>query len=218
MSTAGQRGYHILWYLALTGTLVLGPSDGRQQAFARLDAWVPNPRRPDRDEALGELARRYFRSHGPATAADLARWSGLTMRDVRRGTDIAGGSLATVEIDGTRYHLDPEILDAPGATAGVVLLPGFDEYLLGYRDRSAVLLPGHADAIVPGANGMFKATIVVDGVVVGTWSRRVTARAVHIDAVPFAPLSTAAVAGLEAAADAYGRYIGRPVRLEAPSH
>ena len=215
VSTAGQRGYHILWYLAQTGTLVLGPSDGRQQAFARLDAWIPNPRRLERDEALGELAWRYFRSHGPATAEDLARWSGLTMREVRRGLDIGGGRLTTIEIEDTTYHLDAEVLDAPGPTADVVLLPGFDEYILGYRDRSAVLSPEHANTIVPGANGMFKPTIVIGGEVVGTWSRRVATRAVHIDAIPFAPLSVAAVAGLEAAAEAYGRYIGRLVRLEA---
>ena len=215
VSTAGQRGYHILWYLAQTGTLVLGPSDGRQQAFARLDAWIPNPRRLERDEALGELAWRYFRSHGPATAEDLARWSGLTMREVRRGLDIGGGGLTTVEIEDTTYHLDAEVLDAPGPTADVALLPGFDEYILGYRDRSAVLSPEHANAIVPGANGMFKPTIVVGGEVVGTWSRRVATRVVHIDTIPFAPLSVAAVAGLEAAAEAYGRYIGRQVRLEA---
>ncbi len=213
VSTAGQRGYHILWYLAQTGTLVLGPSDGRLQAFARLDAWVPSPRRLERDEALGELAWRYFRSHGPATASDLARWSGLTIREVRRGLDVVGGRLATIAIEGTTYHLDADVLDAPGAGAGVMLLPGFDEYILGYRDRSTVLLPEHADAIVPGANGMFKPTIVVDGGVAGTWSRRVATRVVHIDAIPFVPLSVAAVAGLEAAAGAYGRYIGRQARL-----
>ena len=215
VSTAGQRGYHILWYLAQTRTLVLGPADGRQQAFARLDAWIPNPRRLERDEALGELAWKYFRSHGPATAEDLARWSGLTMREVRRGLDIGGGRLTTIEIEDTTYHLGAEVLDAPGPTAAVVLLPGFDEYILGYQDRSAVLSPEHANAIVPGANGMFKPTIVVDGEVAGTWSRRVATRVVHIDAIPFAPLSVAAVAGLEAAAEAYGRYIGRQVRLEA---
>jgi len=213
VSTAGQRGYHILWYLAQSGTLVLGPCDGAQQAFARLDAWIPNPRRPDRDQALGELARRYFLSHGPATVDDLARWSGLTMRDARRGLEVGAGSLATTDIDGTSYHLDPAVLDAAGPTTRVVLLPGFDEYLLGYRDRSAVLAPEHADAIVPGGNGMFKPTVVADGEVVGTWSRRAGRRAVQVDVAPFARLPQRALDGLETAADAYGRYLGKPVRL-----
>ncbi|MCJ7711625.1 MAG: winged helix DNA-binding domain-containing protein, partial [Chloroflexi bacterium] len=80
-----QRGYHFLGYLAQTGVIVLGPVAGRQQAFALLETWVRAPRRLERDEALGELARRYFRSHGPAAERDLARWSGLPLGDVRRG-------------------------------------------------------------------------------------------------------------------------------------
>ena len=92
VDTAGQRGYHLLGSLAQTGTLVLGPTEGAQQTFALLDECVMHPRRLERDEALGELALRYFRSHGPATARDLARWSGLTLADVRRGCRSAARS------------------------------------------------------------------------------------------------------------------------------
>jgi hypothetical protein len=141
--------------------------------------------------ALGELARRYFASHGPATVADLVRWTGLTVRDVRRGLEIAGEALTTIEVDGVAYHLAPETLDAPMPTRGVLMLPGFDEYVLGYRDRSSALAPEHSDAIVPGGNGIFKATIVVDGEVVGTWSRKATSREVVVDPAPFNQLSAA---------------------------
>jgi len=209
VSTAGQRGYHLLWYLSQTGTLVLGPTDGGQQSFVLLDEWVPAPRRLERDEALGEIAVRYFRSHGPATIGDLARWSGLTVADVRRGLSVAGDRLATVEIDGVAYHLAPETLATTTVGADVHLLPGFDEYLLGYRDRSAALAPEHADAIVPGANGMFRPTIVADGMVVGTWRRRVRARSVAIEPTTFTPLSSRHRDGLADAAQAYGAYLGR---------
>jgi len=208
VSTAGQRGYHLLWYLSQTGTLVLGPTDGGQQSFVLLDEWVPAPRCLERDEALGEIAFRYFRSHGPATIGDLTRWSGLPVADVRRGLSVAGDRLATVEIDGVAYHVAPETLAATPAGADVHLLPGFDEYLLGYRDRSAALAPEHADAIVPGANGMFRPTIVVDGKVVGTWRRTVRARGVVIEPAPFAPLSDRHRDALIDAARAYGRYLG----------
>ena len=216
VSTAGQRGYHLLWYLAQTGTLVLGPTDGRQQLFARLDAWVPDPRRLERDEALGELAVRYFRSHGPAGVEDLARWSGLTVRDVRTGIVVGGVALATLEADGRTYVVAADAADAPDRPDGVRLLPGFDEYLLGYRDRSIVLAPEHSDAIVPGGNGVFRATIVADGEVVGTWGRCVSARGVVVQAAPFAPLSASEVQALGAAADGYGRFLGRAatVRVE----
>ena len=214
VSTAGQRGYHVLWYLALTGTLVLGPTDGRQQTFALLDDWVLSPRHLQRDEALGELARRYFRSHGPATPADLARWSGLTMTDVRRGLAISGDRLATIEVDGVAYHLAPETLDMTVSQARVHLLPGFDEYLLGYGDRSAALAREHNEAIVPGGNGMFKPTILVDGEVVGTWKRTVRAREIVIDAMPFGHLPVEPAVELKRAAKAYGAFVGRQVRVD----
>ena len=217
VSTAGQRGYHLLWYLAQTATLVLGAPAGRQQTFALLGEWVRAPRRLERDEALGELALRYFRSHGPATVRDLARWSALTMGDVRRGLAICGAQLATLELEGVTYHLAPETLQGPPPAAGVHLLPGFDEYLLGYADRSAALAPAHAHAVVPGGNGMFKAAIVADGEVVGTWRRALTAREVVIEPQLFGSPSGSLHDGLGNAADEYGAFLGRQARLRLPA-
>jgi len=213
VSTGGQRGYHLLWYLAQTGTLVLGSSAGRQQTFALLDEWVRNPRQLDRDEALAELTLRYFRSHGPASARDLARWSGLALGDVRRGLAICGNALTTLELEGPTYHLAPETLAMAAPAARVHLLPGFDEYLLGYGDRSAALASEHSEAIVPGGNGMFKPTIVVDGEVVGTWRRIPRAPAIVVELAPFGRLSARVCEAIAAAAQDYGAYLGRPVRL-----
>jgi hypothetical protein len=127
---------------------------------------------------------------------------------------VSDHGLATLELDGTRYHLAPWALEAPeprGRRAH--LLPGFDEYLLGYADRSAVLAPEHSDAIVPGGNGMFKPTIVVDGVVGGTWRRTVRAAQVLVEVAAFDELPSPILPDLEAAADAYGRFLGRPARV-----
>ncbi len=212
VSTAGQRGYHLLWCLAQTGTLVLGGNDPRGQTFALLDEWVRERRRLERDEALGGLARRYFTSHGPATVADLVRWSGLTVRDVRRGLEVAGEALTSIEVEAVTYHLAPKTVGASTPARGVLLLPGFDEYMLGYRDRSAALAPEHNDAIVPGGNGMFKATIVVDGEVVGTWSRRATSREVVVEPAPFDE-SSVEPEGLTAAAERYGRFLERRAKV-----
>ncbi len=217
VSTAGQRGYHLLWYLAQTGTLVLGPTSGREQTFARLEAWIPNPRRPERDEALGELARRYFTGHGPASVEDLVRWSGLTVRDVRRGVEVAGDSLRTLELGGRAYLVGAWSPDSVDDDCGVLLLPGFDEYILGYRDRSAVLVPERSDAIVPGGNGMFKPTVVVDGEVAGTWRRTVNARGVTVELAMFDGLPPTLEHRLAGAADRYGRYLRRAARLRGPS-
>lgn len=186
-ATDGQRGYHTLAYLGLTGTVCFGPVLGREQALVLLDEWVPDPRRPELDEALGELALRYFRSHGPATVKDFVRWTGLTAADARAGLAIARPELATIEEAGTQYLLDPQTPDLLAQykkdARRVLLLPGFDEFILGYGDRTAMLPAEFATRIVPGNNGMFKPTVVSAGQVVGTWKRKGAKKT--IEAEPF---------------------------------
>ncbi|WP_299954569.1 winged helix DNA-binding domain-containing protein [uncultured Modestobacter sp.] len=203
--TAGQRGYHVLWYLAQTGTLVLGPTAEGDQQFVLLDEWVPAPRRPERDEALGELALRYFRGHGPATVKDLVRWAGCTVGDVKAGLALARPQLEPLTVDGVEHLMDPETPDrltaARAEAGGVLLLPGFDELVLGYADRSCTVPAEHAQRIVPGNNGMFRATVVHGGTVVAVWrTGRTKARALELE--PFEELSaevTAAVSDRYAA-------------------
>ena len=191
--TVKQRSYHLLWQLAQTGTLCFGPTcdvptGRREQCVVLVDEWVRSPRRLERDEALGEWAARYFRSHGPATTKDFAWWTKLTMADVKTGLALAAPQLERVAVEGVEYFMDPltpELLAANRSKArGVFLLPGFDEYLLGYQDRSAVLAPAHASRIVPGGNGMFLSTIVAAGEVVGTWKRGGAARKPAVVATP----------------------------------
>lgn len=189
LSTAGQRGYHLLRYLAMTGVLCFGPVRDGEQVVVGVEAWIDRPRWLERDEALGELARRYFRSHGPATVRDFAGWSHLLAADVRTGLAVAGDALARVDLDGVEYVLDPgtaEVLAGHGSEArGVFLLPGFDEFVLGYRDRGAVLPAGFADRIVPGGNGVFRPTVVYGGRVVGTWRRAGRGAAESVEASAF---------------------------------
>jgi hypothetical protein len=198
----------------------MGPTHGRSQSFTLLDEWVAPSPAFDRDDALGRLALRYLRSHGPASDADLARWAGIPLRDARRGRAACAGELATIEIGGMSYHLDPETLE--GETGGphrpqpsVLLLPGFDEYLLGYGDRSAALAPAYADRVVPGGNGMFRSSVVVDGEVVGTWSRKIRAGALVIAPELFGPLGDDRRGDLAAAAQALGSFLERDARLAA---
>ncbi|WP_166873169.1 winged helix DNA-binding domain-containing protein [Salinibacterium sp. ZJ450] len=216
IDTGGQRGYHILWYLGQTGTLVFGPPDGRTQTFTLLDEWVRHPRRLERDEALGEFALRYFSSHGPATVRDFAWWASLTLRDARAGLAVAGEALTEIESDGVAYFLSPQTLDAARPTSAVRALPGFDEYLLGYQDRSAVIMREHLAVVVPGGNGMFFPTIVVDGEVVGVWRRTGTAGEVEVIAEPFGELSDAARAGFDRAVQRFGRFLGTSVHVLPP--
>jgi len=204
LSTAGQRGAHILLRLAQLGATVLTGQD----RWARLDAVAPSPRRLDRDAALHELALRYFSSHGPATVADLAWWTGLTLADARAGAATARDELEELELDGATYLMRPGLEPAKPA---VHLLPGFDENLLGYTDRSAPLAGAHLETIVPGSNGMFLANVVVNGEIVGTWRREESKKGVAVRFAPFRPLTDAQRAGFDRAASRYARYLGVPL-------
>jgi hypothetical protein len=204
LDIAGQRGYHLLWTLAQTGTLCLGPTDGGQQLFVLVDDWLPPPPRRGRAEALGELARRYFTGHGPATVQDLARWAGLTLGDARAGRALARPELTAVEVDGVEYLLAPDTADRLAAVRdearGVFLLPGFDEFVLGYGDRSTVLAPEFADRIVPGGNGMFRPTVVSEGRIVGTWAWTGRGDRRTVTATPFTEFSAEVRSAIAAAA------------------
>ncbi len=173
LAPAGGRGYHLLFHLALSGVLCFGPVRGAEQEIVLLEEWIPRPDRPTRDEALGEWALRFFRGHGPATAKDLTRWTGLLAADARTGIALARPHLAAIDVDGVEHLLDPATPDLLAAhrdrARGVVLLPGFDELVLGYADRSATLARVHEERVVPGGNGVFAPTVVSDGRVVGTW-------------------------------------------------
>ncbi len=173
--TVKQRSYHLLWHLAQTGTLCYGPVRDGEQHIVLVDEWVSNPRRLDREEALGEWALRYFRSHGPATVRDFAWWTKLAAAEVKTALAIAKPQLERVDVDGVEFLMDPEttaLLDSCRSSAqGVFLLPGFDEFMLGYQDRGAALPAAFAQRIVPGNNGMFQPTVVAGGEVVGTWTR-----------------------------------------------
>jgi hypothetical protein len=174
LATTGQRGYHLLGFLARTGTLCLGPTDGAgEQLYVLVDDWVPAAAALDRDEALGELARRFFQGHGPASIPDLARWAGIPLRDARAGLAVARPQLEPLDVDGVEHLMDPatpaRLAACRDEADGLFLLPGFDEFVLGYRDRTTILAPEFAERIVPGNNGMFRPTVVLGGQVVGTW-------------------------------------------------
>jgi DNA glycosylase AlkZ-like len=192
LATSGGRGYHLLGHLAQTGFLCFGPMKGCEQGVVLIEDWIRSARRLDKEEALGELARRYFRSHGPATSKDFTRWTNLVAADVRAGLALARPELETLDVDGVEYLMDPQTPDRldrwRSSAQGVFLLPGFDEFILGYADRTAQLPAEFADRIVPGGNGMFKATVVSCGVVVGTWKRGGRSSKPALETVPFTTL------------------------------
>ncbi len=213
VSAAGQRGYHILSQLALRAVLCLGPNDGKQQTYVLLADWTHGaPSRP-RGEALGELARRYAISHGPASAHDLAWWAGITVTDARAGFEAARPDVTSRAVDGTAYWVAAGADDQAVDARHLALLAGYDEYLLGYQNRDAVIDPAHAPAICPGANGVFYPMVVVGGQIVGTWRRTLRRDLAVIGRAVFADADVPEDA-YESAARRYAAFHGLSVAFE----
>jgi hypothetical protein len=200
IKTEGQRGYHILNRAGLKGKICFGAPRGKAETFVLLDEWlsgsVPSPQRGeagrgggfDREAALAELALRYFRSHGPATLQDFGWWSSLTVAEARLGLDGVKPKLIEQKVGDVTYWLADGAAPARVKSPDVHLLPGFDEYLLGYTDRSHILEKVHNTSVIH-SNGIFKPTVVVDGQVVGTWGRRMVKNKLVVTPTTFAPLT-----------------------------
>jgi hypothetical protein len=208
IATTNQRGYHILGWAAQTGLISYGPMQGKEQTFVLLDEWAPPGKDLTRDEALAEVTLRYFTGHGPATLQDFMWWTGLVAADARAGLEMVKSQLAHQGVDGQIYWMPQTTPSGRNQTVDCVLLPGFDEYLLGYTDRRAVLDPRYSQRIQPGKNGMFSPTVVVDGQVVGTWKRRVKKDMVIVTSSPFTSFSAAQQQAIASAAERYVRFLG----------
>lgn len=186
INSTGQRGYHILWHLSQTGLICFGSRQGKEQTFVLLDEWVPDAPTKSRDSSLAELAKRYFTSRGPATVHDFATWAGLTLRDARAGLESVQDQLVSETRDQTEFWwTDNAVGGIVAQGSDVHLLPGFDEYILGYKNRLDVITVEHAARIVPGGNGVFLPIIVIDGQVVGTWKRKVKRHGIQVLLEPF---------------------------------
>jgi hypothetical protein len=190
VSAAGQRGIHLLGFHAQQGLVCIGPRRGRQPVFVLVDEWLPPAPHLEGEAALREMARRYFQSHGPATAEDFAWWAGLTRKEV------------AVAMDGL-----PTTDARPARGRQAALLPAWDEYLVAYKDRSAAM--GHLPpARLPGPMATGRPTIVIDGRVVGSWSRRLGPRGVRVRYDWWVAPSPAERRLVEKAAQRYATFLG----------
>ncbi|HEV8636804.1 MAG TPA: winged helix DNA-binding domain-containing protein [Chloroflexota bacterium] len=190
----GQATVHLLFRAALEGHLCHGPRRDGEPTFVPLEGWLP-PMPEGPPDPLAVLARRYRASHAPGTAADFAYWSGLGAAEARAGwaaTDDAAAGEDAVE--------------AP-AEPVVRLLPAFDEYLLGWRDRSFAVPAAHARRVHPGG-GLIQPVVLVDGRAAATWRRAARGDRLEVCVEPFEALPAELRPALEAEADEVGRFLG----------
>lgn len=205
-------GYlHIIMHAELDGILCSGARRGKQFTYALLDERAPRTRPLDRDEALAEFARRYFTGHGPATLQDFVWWSGLTGADAKLGLELAASHLLHEVIDDQTYWFAPSTAPANHLVPAAYLLPNFDEYTVGYTDRSAVFDASHTHQIGGRGDILFAYTMVLDGQIIGTWKRTLKKNAVVLTSDPFIMLNEAETWAFAAAADRYGAFLEKSV-------
>jgi hypothetical protein len=206
----GARLSHLLGHAELHGLICSGAPRGKQPTYALVDERAPRRGAPrTRAAAVAMLARRYFESRGPATAADFAWWSGLAPAEARAGLHAVRAHLASETVAGAVYWYAARTARlSEGALARAHLLPAFDEYLIAYRDRAAVLAPEQARRLAAGG-GLLAPCIVVGGRVAGTWRRTFDRRgAVTIALAPFAPPDSRTRAAIDEAAERYAAFLG----------
>jgi len=206
----GLRMAYIMMGAELEGLICSGGRRGKQFTYALLEERAPHARTLSRQEALAELARRYFLSRGPATLQDFARWSGLTLADARGGLEDVKAELDEEVVDGRHYWLAASTPAEEQGSPLVHLLSIYDEYISGYKDRRAIA-DREVSAILSGMGNALHYLIVVDGVIVGTWRRELTKSAAVVETTLFRKLARSEDQALAEAFQRYGEFLELPV-------
>lgn len=207
IATTNNRLSHILFAAELESLIASGPSHKGKHTYALLEERVKQKKLLHRDEALAELALRYFTSHGPATLADFSWWSGLNLGDARKGLESIQHTLEEIKINEQVYWMKSQA--KPGSKKNqVFFLPAFDEYLISYKDRSAVLEQQH-NAKALSANGISYPLILVNGLVAGTWKRSFVKNEIKMETKYFSQPAPALQPALKKAAAAYAAFMGK---------
>lgn len=161
--------YHLV-LAEYSGTLCSGNLTSKDASYSLVKKKIKNMSfLMERDEMLMLLAKKYFQSHAPATFEDYVWWSGLSAADCRKGMELLGNALRKERWKGYDFYLLDGCRTRGFRKGNVLLLPPYDEYLIGYKTRELALAPHH----VPHAhtnNGIFFPVISEDGIICGNWS------------------------------------------------
>lgn len=213
--TDSARRYHAIWYACQLGIGLLGPVRDGENRLVLADTHAPHAiRYTSPDAALPQLGPRYLAARGPASVADLQHWTKLTKTQVRRALGEVPDLVRVAVVShedlfapaGQLNHLTDLAFGQNVPRA--LVLAGFDEHLLGYRDRSAVLDPSKVRYVDPARNGVFRHTVVLDGRVVGTWQRRLLTTTAPVQVSLFERVGARERKLLVRAFEPWGRYVG----------
>jgi winged helix DNA-binding protein len=212
ITTDDLRAGYLLIHAELDAVICSGGRRGKQFTYALLDERAPHTPTLKRDEALAELAQRYFISRGPATVQDFEWWSGLTLTDARKGLDSVKSKLVNEIVGGQTYwFVDSLPATLPSPTAH--LLPNYDEYTVAYADRSAIFETAHTNKLDSRGNILFQHAVVLDGRAAGTWRRTIKKKEVVMELTLFRKLTKPEERAVAAEAERYGNFLGLAVVL-----
>jgi len=187
ISMSGLPLLHLLQKLSIDGVICASRKLGGDFEFTRYDDWIPKTDVTEYDEALQRLSRAYFTTRGPATLADFQWWSGLTQAECKKALQLISKELSEMKINETSYWFrEPEHIQAAKQPSRIKMLGGFDEYLIAYRDRTAMLAQEFNHKVIT-KNGLFSPIILCDGKVIGTWKRVVKPKLVEVSCGFFNP-------------------------------
>jgi len=209
-----QRLARLVMHAELEALICSGGRRGNQHTYALLDERVPPTKTLERDAALTELAKRYFTTRGPATVDDFAWWSGLTKTDGRRGLEGAESGLEHETVDGRQYWFPtPTRLKAKSPLAR--LLPNYDEYFIGLKDRSAMLSTLKRLGLEGDVSFLRGHILTVDGQVIGGWTRLLKGKKVVVALTGFTTFDSAQRRSFEKEVLRFGTFLGTPAELAA---
>jgi hypothetical protein len=211
----GHRLSYIMMNAELEGIVCSGARRGKQFTYTLLEERVPHVQIPDYDEALGDLTNRYFTSRGPATLKDFSTWSGLTIKDCRRGVEMNSRNFERKAIEGKEYYFSRDISSDNKHHGKVYLLPVYDELLMGYKDRSA--FTELKDQLKPDAPFVYDCTIVCEDQIIGTWKRTVKSSTIDIAYNLFISLNREQKHAFDAVVRRFEEFTGMAVNVEETS-
>jgi len=209
--TEGQAIAHLVWLAAAEGLICYGPDRDGEQCFVLVRDWVGKPRPIEREAALAELAVRYLTAHAPAAPADLAFWSGIRLTDANRAWKAIQDRLLAVEtMRGTRWGLRSRVGPAPN---GIVrLVPAFDEYLLGWKERD-IVAPAHHWAKINRGGGWLHPVVLHDGRAAATWRMVRSTKTLRLEVNPFSRITPAELRSITIEVEDVSRFLDTPVDL-----
>jgi len=207
----GLRLGYVLIYAELEGLICSGARRGRQMTYALLEERAPRVKTLKRDEQLAELTRRYFATRGPATLQDFTWWSGLTMADAKNGIEMVKSQFVNEVMGGQTYWFVNSASPATEISPTVHLLPNYDEYFIGFKDRSAIGNVAKQAGVKGDDPSVAAHIIILDGQIVGGWRRTFKKDIVLIELNLITKLTKAENQAIIAATEQHGRFLGLPV-------